>query len=303
MMVAVTVWFGLAVVASSQTLRFGVIGDSGTGDRHQLAVASRMAEYGKQWEFVLMLGDNIYPDGNPADFDAKFKVPYKALHDAGVRFRATLGNHDQIHREAGFGCKQAQETTFGFENQQDEYRFQAGGKAAGKPLARFIALNAERWRRPGEATHCGLSTQDRSKQLKQWLENSAEYHWNFVFVHNPLYSYVYHWLIPPFFNGHGSDKRLRALLEPQFKDRVDVVFSGHDHFYQKIKPQGGIHYFVSGGAAKLRRGGNHGHKNVEKGARIRHFLDIELSASELRYRAIDVNGTVFDRGTIAKGVR
>lgn len=301
--IAVVVWFGLATAAFSHTLRFGVIGDSGTGDQHQKAVAARMSEYAKQWEFILMLGDNIYPDGNPADFEANFKSPYKNLRDAGLRFHATLGNHDRVHRDAELGCKQVRDAAFGFENQRDEYSFSAGGEADGKPLARFIALNADGWRKPGEPVPCGLPASERSKQLNQWLEDSSKFHWNIVLLHNPLYSYVYHWLIPPFFHGHGSDKRLRALLEPRLKDNVDVVFSGHDHFYQKIKPQNGIHYFVSGAAAKLRRGGNHGHKNLEKGARIRHFLDIELTASEFRYRAIDVKGNVFHSGTIVKRIR
>ena len=48
---------------------------------------------------------------------------------------------------------------------------------------------------------------------------------------------------------HGSEVDLRLVLEPLFiKYGVNVVFSGHDHVYERIKPQKGIYYFVSGSA-------------------------------------------------------
>ena len=35
---------------------------------------------------------------------------------------------------------------------------------------------------------------------------------------------------------------------------VNVVFPGHDHVYERIKPQQGIYYFVEGSSGKLRPG-------------------------------------------------
>ena len=68
---------------------------------------------------------------------------------------------------------------------------------------------------------------------------------SFIF-HHPLYSSG---------GRHGSDLSLRAVLEPLFvKYGVSLVLAGHDHFYERIKPQKGIHYFVVGGSAKLRAG-------------------------------------------------
>ena len=44
-------------------------------------------------------------------------------------------------------------------------------------------------------------------------------------------------------------------IEPLFLQYgVNVVFAGHEHFYERIKPQKGIQYFTAGGSAKLRAG-------------------------------------------------
>src|SRR5256885_14283632 len=74
--------------ASGETFRFIAFGDMGTGDSNQYELARRMASYHDEhpYDTVLLLGDNIYPDGNPADLPAKFERPYAELLRRGVRF-------------------------------------------------------------------------------------------------------------------------------------------------------------------------------------------------------------------------
>ena len=62
--------------------------------RHE--VAQQMTAWRQKFpfEFVVMLGDNIYPPHAPDDFDTKFETPYRALLDQGVTFYAAIGNHD-----------------------------------------------------------------------------------------------------------------------------------------------------------------------------------------------------------------
>ena len=62
--------------------------------------------------------------------------------------------------------------------------------------------------------------------------------------------------------------KLREALEPLFiKHNVSVVFTGHDHFYERIKPQHGIAYFVVGvGRASCARG------DIETGSAHRQGL-------------------------------
>src|SRR6267142_852973 len=86
----------LRLPLESDSVRFAVIGDTGTGDRPQNEVAQLLETYRKavKYEFVVMLGDNIYGGNHASDFRAKFEEPYKPLLDAGVKFYASLGNHD-----------------------------------------------------------------------------------------------------------------------------------------------------------------------------------------------------------------
>ncbi len=50
---------------------------------------------------------------------------------------------------------------------------------------------------------------------------------------------------------HGGDAKVREDLEPLFvKHAVDLVFSGHDHVYERTIPIRGVTYVVSGGGGR-----------------------------------------------------
>src|SRR5688572_9328312 len=79
------------------SLRFAVLGDTGTGgsDQTRLANVIVRSRQAFPFEFVILLGDNMYGGEGPSDFVKKFERPYKPLLDAGVKFYASLGNHDE----------------------------------------------------------------------------------------------------------------------------------------------------------------------------------------------------------------
>lgn len=287
--------------AAGPGLSFGVIGDSGTGGSGQKRVAVQMERLNaeKHWEFVLMLGDNIYETGKPTDFDRKFKRVYRPLMEAGVKFHATLGNHDTVHPDAKQGMVQVNDPAFGFVGQQDEYVLEAGPTEDGRRLARFLTINSEAWidaiaqGDEGELKY-------RTDRLKGWLDNAADYRWNILFLHHPLYSYTQRPLLGFISRGHGPEDELRDVLEPLLIGKVDIVLAGHEHFFQKILPQKGIHYIVSGGGGKVRRGVIRDHDHVEFAQSTLHFLDVSINANVFRYRAIDSRGAEIYAGEISK---
>jgi hypothetical protein len=84
-----------------QSLAFAVIGDSGDGSKAQYAIAQQMVDHRQKtpFDFVLMLGDNIYGGGKPKYFKQEFEDPYKELLSGGVKFYAALGNHDALEAD------------------------------------------------------------------------------------------------------------------------------------------------------------------------------------------------------------
>jgi predicted phosphodiesterase len=250
----------------ADSVKFAVIGDSGTGKRPQYDVAEQMINFhGKiPFDTVIMLGDNVYGGHEPADFVAKFERPYKPLLDAGVRFYASLGNHDR-------------------ESSRAYEPWNMGGRPYytwAKQNVRFFALDSNHMDPP------------QVTWLQEQLEGSHEA-WRIAYFHHPLYSSAAR---------HGSELKLRAVLEPLFvKHGVNVVFSGHDHVYQRIKPQHGVHYFVAGAAGQLRRG------NVRKSElteaafdQDRSFVLVEVAGDELTSQAVSRTGETVDFGTITR---
>ena len=174
------------------SFKFAVLGDFGTGDRTQYQLAAQMVKVHQsfKYELVVLVGDNLYGSERPQDFKKKFEDPYKPLLDAGVKFYASLGNHD------------AREQRF--------YKpFNMDGKLyytfSPKPEIRFFALE---------------STYPVPEQIR-WLEKELKAsgsHWKIVFFHHPLYSSG---------DRHGSDVRLREVLEPLFlANNISVVLTG-----------------------------------------------------------------------------
>ena len=132
------------------------------------------------------------------------------------------------------------------------------------------------------------------KEQLDWLEKelaSSDSDWKIAFFHHPLYSSG---------EKHGSDDQLRAQIEPLFlKHGVDLVFTGHEHFYERLKPQNGIHYIISGSSAKLRRGNIASSPMTAKGFDQGYtFMVIEIIGNDLHFETISDNGKTIDSGVI-----
>jgi len=248
------------------SVKFLVLGDTGTGDSGQYDTAAQVwkAHGVFPYEFAIMLGDNIYGSERPQDFKRKFETPYKPLLDANIPFYAALGNHDDPN--------QRYYKPFGM-NGQRFYTYQ-------KKDVRFFALDS--------------NYMDKDQQA--WLEkelSASNAKWKIAYFHHPLYS-----------SGatHGSEVDLRTIIEPLFKKyNVNVVFAGHEHFYERVKPQGGIYYFTAGGSAKLREGDLRSSNLTAKGFDTEQsFMVVELDGDVMRFQTISRHGKRVDSGEITR---
>jgi predicted phosphodiesterase len=256
----------VAPPVGKDSVRFLVIGDSGTGDRAQIDVAAQMWKSHAvfPYDFAIMLGDNMYGSERPQDYARKFEIPFKALLDNKIEFKASLGNHDDP-------------------NQRFYKNFGMGGK-------RYYTYTK------GDARFFALDSNYMDKDQLRWLEDElkgSNSKWKIAYFHHPLYS-----------SGmHGSSVDIRAVLEPLFiKYNLQVVFAGHEHFYERIKPQKGIYHFTAGGSAKLRDGDimrNTGF--TAKGFDSEQsFMLVEIDGDVLRFQTISRRGKRVDSGEITR---
>ncbi|MCU1338156.1 MAG: metallophosphoesterase [Bryobacterales bacterium] len=246
--------------------RFAVIGDSGTGDTPQFQIAQEMERLHSEFpfEFVLMLGDNIYGNNDPAGFKQKFEDPYQPLLKSGIKFYATLGNHDDP-------------------NQRLYKPFNMDGK-------RFYNF------KKGDAHFFALDSNYMSPEQLSWIQkelSGSSAKWKICFFHHPLYSDA---------RFHGPDVDLRKQLEPLLNQYgVNVVLNGHEHVYERLQPHNGVQYFILGSGGQLRRGDLRPSRDTAKGFDTdRAFALMEVAGDELYFQVISARHETVDSGVLTK---
>jgi predicted MPP superfamily phosphohydrolase len=247
------------------SVRFAAIGDMGTGDTPQYETAQRFIDSRKDfpYDFVVMLGDNIYGGSKSKDFEQKFEVPYKPLLDAGVKFYACLGNHDNPNERLykPFNMDGA-----------SYYTYKKGNVV-------FFVLDSN------------YMDPKQLAWIESQLKSASSSEWKICYFHHPLYS-----------SGrfHGPATDLRQVLEPLFiKYGVNVVLSGHEHVYERVHPQHGIYYFTEGASGELRPNNLNKTAITDKGFDTdRSFMLIEIAGDDMYFETISRTGQTVDSGTI-----
>jgi hypothetical protein len=243
---------------SDQPVRFLAFGDSGGGGDDQHALLEQM--FTVPYDLIVHTGDLAYDDGTMGQYEETVFGVYGGLFRHIPLFPAA-GNHDyKTLRGAPF------REVFHLPGDSGEkwYSFDWG-------RVHFVALD----------------TEDDYATQAAWLDRDLAANrlpWTIVYMHRPPYSS----------GTHGSDKALRAKLAPILqKHGVQLVLAGHDHNYERMLPQRGVAYVVTGG-------GGVGTRHVGKSSftafaeDVIHFVHVEVGSDELILHAIDASGREFD---------
>jgi 3',5'-cyclic AMP phosphodiesterase CpdA len=185
--------------------------------------------------------------------------------DAGVKFYASLGNHDDASERFYKPFNM---------NGANYYSFKKGN-------VRFFALDSN------------YMDPKQLDWLQKQLEGAGSNDWKICFFHHPLYSSA---------RKHGPATDLRLLLEPIFvKYGVNVVFAGHEHVYERILPQKGIYYFTEGSSGQLRARGLERSNITANGFDAdRSFMLVEVADDQMYFETVSRTGKVVDSGVIQR---
>ena len=246
-----------------------VTADTGSGNAEQFANGKQMAAIHRQRpvDVVILGGDNIYPDGNLAEVEAKFTKPYAALLQAGVPFHAVLGNHDI---RTGNGDPQISYKPFGMKGRW--YTIRQG------PVE-FFMLD----------TNMNAPWQFQMPWLKKALASSTA-PWKVVVGHHPIYSAGL----------YGDDPNAIARLTPVFaKYGVQLYINGHEHSYERTRSINGTTYLITGGGGAYLRPIQANSRSVKVSS---SYSFVELSATEktLRIDAWTNKGQSLDQAVLTR---
>ncbi|HWC36903.1 MAG TPA: metallophosphoesterase [Acidimicrobiales bacterium] len=249
-------------VASAQ-LRLAIAGDVGHPSAElEVTVAAMAAEHARRpFDALVLLGDNIYPDGDPERAGEAVLEPLAPILERGVGLVAVLGNHDV---DRGRGDEVA--SRLGMPGRWYERRF--------GPV-QLIALD---------------STRAADREQQAWLDRTltdSDAAFRVVALHHPPYSAGWH--------GSSRDAR-RAFGRAFVRHDVDLVLAGHEHDYQRSKSIDGTVYVVSGAATHLRATGR---RRFTAAAHARHhFLDLWVIDEQVVVQPVGHDRQPFDQARL-----
>jgi tartrate-resistant acid phosphatase type 5 len=264
--------FGVAPL--DKPIRVLAFGDFGTGSAEQVSLAKAMVEYNKTkpFDFGLTLGDNFYSAGMVSPSDPRWQTQWEQLYGPlGIKFYPTFGNHD-------YGQPDSPAAEILYSDKSPDWRFPA-------PYYTFTA---------GPAQFFAVDNINLTETELLWLDqelSKSQTPWKVVYAHYHIYSAT-----------RGDNKELIERLLPILtKNHVDVYLNGHDHNLQEVKPEGGVHFFVSGGGGASLYDLKPYDRSVFK-EKVNGFTVLEADAKHFKISFVGMDGKEIYQNTLVKGV-
>jgi len=195
-----------------------ILGDSGSGTDGQILVAKSMEEIIKDRpiESVIIVGDNIYPDGcqtvDDKQFNTKFRDPYQNIN---LPFYLCLGNHD-YHTNP-----QSQiDYTFSKYNLDKKWNMPSKWYTQRFPFCDmfFIDTNFKHLQEDIIQKQLNDTIQSIKKSKKRWKILCGHHTWRSVGGH-----------------GNAEERHEKFMDDLLTKVKIDIYICGHDHCKSLIK--------------------------------------------------------------------
>ena len=261
--------FRTAPAGDDSRFSFAVVGDSGSGGKGQLAVAALLERL--RPDLVLHTGDVVYPAGQERHYDRRFFAPYRNLIKT-VPLFPVLGNHDVRKGNGAAFLENFHPPLGSVGSTKRYYSFDWGN-------THFVALDSELYH--GDR---GADPEEQRDFLERDLATTRK-RWRIVFLHRSPYGS----------SRHGGDEKVREDLEPHFvKHGVDLVFSGHDHVYERTVPVRSVTYVVSGGGGRRLYPACRSARTVSS-VSAHHAVLVRVDGGHLSLEAVEAGGTDVDR--------
>jgi tartrate-resistant acid phosphatase type 5 len=261
-----------SVTPADKPIRVLAFGDFGSGSDAQKQLAQTMVEYNQKhpFDFGLTLGDNFYGIGVSSPSDPQWKSKWEDMYaPLGIKFYPTLGNHD-------YGQPDSPAAEILYSSKSSDWVMPS-------PYYTFTA---------GPAQFFAIDTMSLSDAELLWLDQElgkSQASWKIVYGHYHIYSAT-----------RGDNQELIEKLLPILeKNHVPVYLNGHDHNLQRLKPEGGVNFFVSGGGGA----GLYDLKPYDRSVyreKVNGFTVIEADAKQFRISFIGSDGKELHTYTLEK---
>ncbi len=268
---------------STASFRFLAYGDNRSDDAaHAAVVKAMLAAPG---DFLVHTGDFVEDGGSPDDWQRFFEIEAPLLRDRCVY--SAVGNHELTD---GAGIAYAR--YFGATDPPSP------NVTARERLAPEHLNGTYRW---GSARFFLVNSlvEYRTGVDRRWLEKALSdadeergLVWRIVVMHHAL------WSSGP----HGNNRTLIAADVPAIlkKHKVDLLFGGHDHIYER-GTNDGLAYLITGGGGAPTYKVRAAQPFAKKVESARHFVEVTVSDEMLKTRAIRPDGSTLDACDLEKG--